>query len=379
MSESKITSQFSSIQFRVVVILVAVLILPGIATMVDILKGPDTPRSEGIAKTPDIKLNLMSITRFPGDFRFYIKHRFGFKETLVTMSSVFKESIFGISPYTNVILGEDSFLFLGESEAIDYAQGVMLFEDEELERWNQVIQDNAKKIEIMGSKYELVLTPSKHTVYPGKLPSWVNVSAVKKTRADQLMSKARKFGLPIHDLRGALIQERGSSNLPVLYYKTDTHWNEYGAALGTNYLLSQVGLANHQEIQPKSSNTVRAGDLARMIGQQQILREVPWSLAFTDEPTCKYPNGQSFVRNQTDPIRLEKLHCTNKLAPDLKAVIFIDSFGVAMIPSFAAAFREVTVFWQYAIDYSVVEQIKPDFVIHQLTERKLQTLDPQKF
>lgn len=379
MNETTPPSFSCSNQFYVAVLFVAVLLLPGIVTVADILSGPDTIRQESVAKTPDVKLDFSSFIKFPGDFRYYIKRRFGFKEMLVTLNSELKEGVFGISPYPNVILGKEEFLFLGVPEAIDFTQGVALFDDKELKLWNDTIRDNAKGIERLGSRYELVLTPNKHTVYPDKLPDWTNVSVVQKTRTDQLMEKARKNGLPVHDLRGALKQRRDTSNTPILYYKTDTHWNEYGAGLGVNYLLSEVGLAKQLEVQPKFHDATRAGDLARMIGQQHRLVETPWSLDIRDIPICEYEDGKNFVRNQTDPIKFNELHCNNLSAPDVTAIIFIDSFGVSMIPSFSVAFREVTFLWQYTIDRSLIEHVKPDYVIHQITERKLQTLNPRNF
>lgn len=361
------------------VVFVICLFIFGATTIIDVFDGPDTPREEFVAQTPQLDFSLASIARFPGDFRYYIKRRFEFKETLVTLNSTIMRNLFGVSPYFNVIQGKDDFLFLGAAEAVDFSQGNALFDEEELNYWQLSIDAHARHIQSLGSRYELVLTPNKHTVYSDKLPGWFNIDKVGKTRADQLLQRSRRDGLPVHDLRSVISQQRNNSAGAILYYKTDTHWNEYGASIGVNHLLSQIGVKNQTAVRPQLMKADKAGDLARMIGIQGHMTETPWSVAFSHPPVCRSRNGDDFIRNQTDPLRFNRLHCVNSYAPDTRAVVFIDSFGVSMVPAFAAAFREVTFLWQYKIDYSIVEEMQPDFVIHQITERKLQTLDPGSF
>src|SRR5690606_10594142 len=159
------------------------------------------------------------------------------------------------------------------------------------------------------------------------------------------------------------------------FFKTDTHWNEFGAGIAAVELLRDLGVPAERAIRPEPYTPDKAGDLARMIGQQYLTVEHGWTLP--DEwltAHCVQQDGSVFVNHQTDPIKFNKVHCTGGRPNGVKALIFMDSFGVGLVPVLGAAFEEAIFVWRYKLDEALVEQIRPDFVIHQLVERKLQTL-----
>lgn len=272
--------------------------------------------------------------------------------------------------------GEDDFLFLADDEAIHYYQHTELFSTGDLSAWRSGLVATSSRIAALGALYHVLIAPNKDSLYSDKLPYWFNQHLHQQSRLDQLFAALQDAPVgvtyPLAALQKAVVDFPYASP----FFKTDTHWNEFGASVAALELLNDLGVPVEASIHPQPYIPEKAGDLARMIGQQYLLVEDGWTLP--DEwliARCVLPEGEPFLNHQTDPFKFNQVHCTGGQANGLKALIFMDSFGVGLVPALAAAFEEAVFVWSYKLDETLIEQIRPNFVIHQLVERKLQTLE----
>lgn len=358
------------------VLALVLLAVPAVATLFDIVDGPDEPHAESVARTPVLSSGM---SRWVTDTRFYIKQRFATKEHMTTLNSVVKTELFASSPYTDVSVGDSGFLFLTDSEAVDYHQRSLLFSPAELSHWRDALSSAAARLAQLGARYHVLIAPNKDSLYRDHLPAWVRQQRHLQSRLDQLLAALNDTPVgityPLAELQQALVDFPQATP----FFKTDTHWNEFGAGIGAAALWRDLAVPMAGTIQPRPFTPNKAGDLARMIGQQGLLAEQGWTLA--DEwltAQCVRSDGQPFVYHQTDLDRFLRLDCTGGKANGLKALIFVDSFGAALVPALSAGFEEVVFVWQYRLDEALVEQLQPDVVIHQWVERKLQTLTPDQ-
>ena len=371
-------SSFPSGYFYLCMSIVGLMFLPAILTLVDIFSGSDSPRQEHIAKTPDIPINTIAIKAFPGDFRYYIKKRFSLKDDFVHLNSLIKQEIFGVSAYPGVLIGKNGFLFLGDDEAIRSSQGTNLFTSEEANAWKSSIANISDKLNQMGIQYVFLLAPNKHTIYKDQLPSWVLAGQKIENRADQLLAKLMQEKVAVINLEENLLKYEHAELDARLFYKTDTHWNEFGASLAFQSVLGALDSRVLRDPVPVPITTSHAGDLARMAGMLRRVDEDTWTVQLKEKFTCTRVDMRPFARNEIDPLNFGRMDCVNPTAQQGTALMFMDSFGVSMIPSFAESFKEITFVWQYSMDFDLVNEVKPDYVFHQIVERKLQSLNYQE-
>ena len=367
-----------NVRFWSSVLVIALIAIPGVISVANILSGPDESRDERIARTPDLPVDIESIKRFPGDFRFYIKERYGLKKIFVWLNSKFKASTFGVSPYPEVLIGEDGFLFLGGSEATDFHQNLHPFSGPQKKKWETYFVNIAKELEERKIRYSVLIAPNKHTIYPDKLPGWVNQKKIGPTMSDTLIDIAEKAtGVRPVKIKNVLENARAADPSTLLYHRTDSHWNDYGAAIAINALLDHLDIGRQVLSKTVQIEHGRGGDLARMIGQAYDMPETANSVRVNAEVKCFSSSGKPYPRNQFDPLHSDRITCKNTHGIPGRVLVFIDSFGVSIIPSLSSVFTETVFAWQYQVDLSLIDELHPDLVIQQFVERKLSIIKPE--
>jgi alginate O-acetyltransferase complex protein AlgJ len=198
------------------------------------------------------------------------------------------------------------------------------------------------------------LLPNKETIYPDKTPSWATPRRPSSTDALLAMPLAEKF----FDARPALVAVREAKPTELLYLKTDTHWNAWGAWLSFlslgHWLKGRApGLdwPVTDAIKLAGWENIPGGDLARFLRLASELN---------DEAPVLDDGG---------------LNSANK-NPDKKLVWVRDSFGDAWEPYVNATFGEVyPIHWRDALDKGAeallrtIHEVKPDYVLYSVVER----------
>jgi len=186
---------------------------------------------------------ILALARsFPAKYEQHAEEHFKLPDAFIQLEAFIKVFGLGISPNTNIAVGRDGFYFegwgarkveKGVTESFDNIadyMGQIPFSENELRQWKRVLEERSYWLREQGIEYVFVLAPTKAFVYPEYLPA--RLQRVKKgvTRYEQLSGFLQNHA-DVHfvDLLPPLLEAKAERPYPLLFYKTDFHWNFYGA------------------------------------------------------------------------------------------------------------------------------------------------------
>lgn len=318
-------------------------------------------------------------TAYPAAFTQYFNDHFGFRRLLVRVHS--RLVLLGWPAKGDVIVGRQGWLFLGEARARESYQAGSLFTAQELANWQGELERRRDWLAAQGSDYLLVIAPEKSTIYPEFMPG--NVPRFgQQTRLDQLtVYLAENSDLQVVDLRKALIQAKAQRPT---YYRTDTHWNGWGAFVAYQQIMAKLG-GRHPGLHPKNAadytfqaRDAAGNDLAGMLGLKDVLRDQ----AIVAEATDLICARQADTRMAPLPNVPEWNQPEAREVPDLDAptlVVFRDSFGKALIPFLSEHFRRSLYLHRYSLNEAAILREHPSIVIQEMAERELQEASPSNW
>jgi alginate O-acetyltransferase complex protein AlgJ len=296
---------------------------------------------------------------------------------------------FGISTDPKqVIIGYDDWLYLGDqyNQTLSVDRRRPTSADVELGKqigaaivaWDAYFASKGVKL------FRIMIGPNKGTVYPEHMPSWAKPVSPNATDALLAGTGAKNYV----DLRDVLLEAKANQAVD-LYYKTDTHWNNLGAAIAFHAFAQQVGAVvpdlrwPSDAIYDLSRIVPRAGgDLANFLrlsgslsDSEPMIHVQDLSVETTqvdfDTKQVIHKGGNPAVRVSLKPLLVKSLGALNN-----KKVLWLrDSFGNAMSPLMAATFSDVLqLHWGEAIKpggrlVQLVENWKPDYVFFTVVER----------
>ncbi|MBV1884034.1 MAG: hypothetical protein KUG82_20510 [Pseudomonadales bacterium] len=325
-----------------------------------------------LSPMPIFSLEAKSLAQFPEQFEKYYNDHFGFRESFIKLYLFIMVNGFQTSPVDKVIVGDNDYLFYNDKAAkiFEDIQGINPFTQDELKIWKGILERKKEWLDKEGIKYLLVFSPNKHTIYPEYIPKKY-IPRSGKTRLDQFIEYMKtNSDVAILDLREPLLQAKLEKQA---YYKSDTHWNDWGA-----YVASQTIIETVSEMFPEKSPNMDLpvsgnktlyydGDLSLMLGLSDIYKEDAELLTVTDQ--CAHTNKLTL-----NTVAVKNPFSTTCKQAELKVVVFRDSFFTAVAPFFAERFKKVDYIWNnfnHIILKELIHQSKPDIVIEERAERLL--------
>jgi hypothetical protein len=300
-----------------------------------------------MAKMPEIQNTVLN--EFPKKFEDFFNDNFGFRMVLTRWNSILRIKYFNFSPVSWVVIGKEGWLYLNDGDSMKDHRGLLSYTNEELSSIKRTLENQRDWLSQMGIPYLIVIVPNKETVYPEFLPDTIN-RVTDQTRLDQLVQYLGSHSnLNILDLRDAL--QKAKSTYPV-YYRTDSHWNDYGAFIGYYETLKKL-----KDYFPWVT-TVSISDF-KIISRTCCGREL------------SEPVRTGGIYNDEALILLPRANANSDKKQIVKAVIFADSFYYNMEPYFKTSIREITPNGIRDFDYNVINNVKPDVVIYELIERRV--------
>jgi len=222
---------------------------------------------------------------FSRKYEAYYNDHFTFRTRLIYLNNLLTYKIFRTSANAKVIIGKEGWLFLGNINPyfneIDYYRNLKPFTIRELRYWQLLLEGRRNWLRRRGIQYLFVVAPNKSTIYPEFMPD-----EVKKinpgSRLDQLIAHLQRYStMEIVDLRPAL---RAAKEIRPAYYRTDTHWNEWGGYVAYREIIQRLQ-AHYRFIRPQSLQgfqlrlqPFRSGDLAFMLSLPDIFWENVWQI-----------------------------------------------------------------------------------------------------
>jgi hypothetical protein len=220
-----------------------------------------------------------------------------------------------------------------------------------------------------GIEYLFVLAPSKHYIYPEKLPD--HIVALNKTNlSDQLAEELNKHPtINFVYLKPHLIEAKQRSS-ELLYYKADSHWNYDGANVAQYVIAKKLRELFAERIMPnkdlmKSVELINyQGDHSRYMGIEAHFEE-----------SSKTPKlDDCTVSNKPDEANFNKTFTTKCLNSGLTTVVFRDSFFTNLQPFISSYFDQATFIWskmKFKTAKLWINKDKPDVIIEEWVDRYL--------
>ncbi len=294
-----------------------------------------------------------SLAAFADGWERYAVDNFGFRPYLIRWNSILKLTCLGASPVPSVILGKDSWLFyhaeaLSDGNTINDFRGTIPLSQAELVRLQRRIEANQEVFAGRNIVYLVAIAPNKSTIYSEFLPDHIRKFR-NTTRLDQLINHMQEHSrVKILDLREVLFKAK--TEHPV-YWKTDSHWNSYGAYVGYREIMRRLSasLPNLAAVPIEDGRIMvdrspTGGDLAQMLFLQDALAEENDTRFSLDDAHPKPRAGPLIFRH--------------------------DSFGDGLYPFLHRSFKDLCNIAPFApYRFEVIFEKRPQAVLHIFAER----------
>lgn len=324
-----------------------------------------------LAALPTFETN--TIEDFPMAMENYINDHLPFRNQMIRVYNVIQYYAFHTPTNNRVLIGKDDWLFYNDSsdgDPIGHYRGKTLFSEEELEKIAEnmiVTRDNLAK---EGCEFVIFAAPNKERIYAEYMPNIYGKPAEQYALLQVVEYLKKNTDIRIVYPYEELIKAKETLNDMLLYHKTDTHWNELGAYIGTTELLKELNielpLITSNEINiAKSNNT--PGDLAKMLNLGNLI-----------DAGSKYEitgYGISSMKTLKNEFFGEKIYHTAGADPR-KIFMLRDSFGSSLMAKLIGSqFENSYLLHSNAYTGSeIVREQKPDIFIYEFVERYIENL-----
>lgn len=300
----------------------------------------------------------------------------GFRDEFVFVNSYIRYNFFHQSPSAQVHIGKDGWFYYTLDNNLEIAIGAYPLSDETLAAILQNHLAVQKKLQAKGIDYVIVLPTSKVSIYPEFMR--YGSGEVCVTPVDIVANYLENNSdLKVVRLKEELLEAKQTEQV---YYKTDTHWNQYGAYVAYRKIIEnmqQWGLCNTAPIDVDFVDAEYTGEFGAMLGIDLGAESTKNSLILNPQ-AIKNPETEknSVFCNilEAEGISNPCHFYSNPAVTGKKVIMFGDSmFGSWNATELLAEnFSEFTYIWDNGeLKSSLIDYVQPDIVIFEFTERFL--------
>ena len=344
-----------------IIIFLAVCLTPSVLTLFGV-KSVNYERRD-LAPEPKLFNNGIN-THFTEDFDAYFSDNFALRPYLVTAYSNIVKTVFHTSASENVVIGQDDFLYYILTVNDHTRKNAMT--DKNIDLICQRLKAAQDKLNEAGIAFFFISPPDKVTIYPEYMPKRYPDPNIDSNMT-RIYEKMDEYGIQYVDVRDELTAAK-SVRLP--YFKTDTHWNNYGALIAYNEMMEKT-----QELLPEM--TYR--DFSAVPNEEAdnfngVLTSMLFPASEILDTQIEYDFDKTFTSERpiVDKNAIE-IKTTNEAA-NMDALIFRDSFFIFQVDFFSESFHTVEYnrTTPYDFDYAIEQDV--DIVILEICEWNLQDL-----
>ncbi len=329
-----------------------------------------------LAGLPAFPTTSQTWIEFPKAFDSYAHDQFGFRDDLLQGYRWLMGTVFHQSTSFRAFVGRNGWLYYTGDGSLADMQGTSAYTDAQLRNAVEQINARGELLAVRGIRYGFVVFPDKHTVYPQFLPPGV-YAGFEHRRLNALDDAMAETGRDYYfDATDALRRDAAHSPFP-LYYKSDTHWNPWGAYLGYQAWVATSGSRldlrqfDYRFDQFRNPHRSRNGDLAKMSGYRP------------DDPEILPPTGAGCPSSAAWPVSqtiLQRLgvttHFLNTTGCDGQGIALIlhDSFMDFVQRYVTSSFKKSYLVWDRVDDENfgwLVGKVHPDVVVVERVERMM--------
>ncbi|MCU0849258.1 MAG: hypothetical protein MUD12_15355 [Spirochaetes bacterium] len=374
-------------EYFLIIVSIAVIWLPNIAMVFNFQAGGSMEEKRKMAKLPEIGTDWNSISKYPQALMDFYGDNYGFRKFLIKSYNVVVTKYIKSISKDKVLFGKNNWLYWTGENSLSLYRAIKPLREDDLASMKKTLEERQEYCRRNGIKYIFMVVPDKDTIYPEHLPDWM-VKANETSYLDQFKSYMdKKSTFKFLDIRDDLVREKKNS---LVYYQTDTHWNDLGAFVGYSSIMKNINESHPGIRAMKLSDfdqkklTIKGGDLAIYAGISEqysiestsLQPKKPRSARIVELDGFyleKYPKKSEKKSDPVSQIGIFAMEVKNPSLP--KAVVFRDSFSNSLIPFLAEHFRRSVYFWyvsktddfDFALD--IIEHEKPDIVITEVGER----------
>lgn len=341
---------------------IAACLLPGVGMLAfgpSPAAGNETVKALPRLTKEDGSLNVELLS----DAAAWFSQSFGFRRELITADSCLKARLLGTSSQSLVALGRDGWLYYAET--LDDFTGADTITPREaycIARSLSIAQDYT---ESQGADFLFTIAPNKASIYPQHLPENLQKSIAPKEYSAPVIEAMEQQGVNYADLFAPLKNQE-----EVLYFVTDSHWTNRGAALARDVLLDALGLPEESAFSmPGDYRPTHRGDLYDMLYPASSRLDLEYSFSKPLEFSYARP-----IRN-VDDLRIE----TSSASNNGPLLMFRDSFGNALHSLMAESFSSAVFSRAMPYNMELTGQSGAKYVIIELVERNLPRLAEASF
>ena len=298
-----------------------------------------------------------------GQLGTWFEEHFAFRPAFVEADATLRSNLFGVSNTDQVIVGSDGWLYYGGTLDDYLARNALSERGADNIAFNLKLMQDA--LVEQGKSFVFAIAPNKNSLYPQHMPYYYSDSSVQDgtllKSISVLVPALEKRGVNYVDLFAPLQQEE-----KVQYLKRDTHWNNSGARVAYNSILAALGKPHEVYRGQGQTSAGEVGDLDALLNlssaQPEENVEYGQSTAFTYA-------ADSAGNSVTDDIVK-----TYAQAGEGTLFMFRDSFGNALLPFMASAYKEATFSKMVPYSMSAIEESDADTVVVERAERHVADL-----
>ncbi|RJQ56226.1 MAG: hypothetical protein C4526_02215 [Nitrospiraceae bacterium] len=326
-----------------------------------------------LASLPRFQVSPEGLKELPNQVEKYYQDHFGFRLSFLHLYQLIKYKI-GDSPTEHMIIGKEGWLFgkgkgyFDKNDQIDNYRNINVLSSEELDHLTKTLVAKHLWLKEKGIKFIFIIAPSKHTIYSEYIPSYFT-KVQDKSALDQVVEALQQYpDFTIVDLRRGLIDHKKNSE-HFLYYRLDSHWNSYGANIAQYEIAKSIESYFPGRIKP-ILNKPEGFDAA----PDRSVAGSPYLIKIKEEDPLPIWKSRCGIERIHEKNEQDGIFTTSCKDADLKAVVFRDSFFIALQPFISEYFRRIT-YISDEISYTELEKYvtseKPDIVLEEWVERKL--------
>ena len=313
---------------------------------------------------------------FKSEAKSWFEDHIGFRPQFVRLASDISFYGFRRNSSERVKPGSNGWYYYNNDSNLQIATGEYPLSEEVLAqilRMHLAIRDELAE---RGIEYMIILPTSKISIYPEYAP--VGDGTVRVTPVDIVADYLEQNSdLRFVRLKDTLLEEKEKQQV---YFRTDTHWTLGGAYAGYCEIIRRMnewGLCSTGPAAVSYFEGNFRGEFGSMLGVDLGEETSPFTVI---ESPKAVPDGDEartelFRRDiEAEGIQTNCFIFSNDADVDPRRVMFYgDSmFGGWNLPElFAENFSEFSYVWTYDIRDRLVEDLQPDIVIYEITERYL--------
>lgn len=329
-------------------------------------KYADTANYENRQLNEPPRLTLDTYKQFPNLYERYFNDSLPFRNSFITLNNSIDYFLFNKASNDDVAIGLDNWLFycnVDDGDPIACYQGNNLLSEEQLTSLAENCIRQRDFLKAQGIEFVILIVPNKERIYYEKMPQRYGPPA-EQYRVLQIVNYLKANT----DLRVIYAYDELMSAKSALqeniYYKTDTHWNEIGAYVGSRALLHELGIEIPDLVSDQIKITLSGeygGDLAGFLNLKSKLQSFDQWYTIegydTHQVVCLGEDHEGaflYSAHGADPRKL---------------YVVRDSFAIGMLPYLSSQFNESCFRHRRSYSYEDFVSHQPDIFVYETVER----------